>query len=348
VGARLRERGLHPLAPDRVGALELVGEPFGFPAIVGREQGRRDRRVTDAAHRVDPWREPEGDVVDAERGTLAGRAVQAGTDDERGEPGACPGREPREAQPDETAVLAHERHDVRHRPDRREVRERECGLRSARPRAQEELRDLERDARPGQARIGVAAVGPLRVHEREGLWAFAREDVMVGDDDVDARRGRLGDLNRAARPGVRRHDQAVTTLARPLDGRAREPVAFRRAVRHVGIDLQPEPGEGLAEDREPAQPVGVEVAQDEHALARRDRLLDAVDDELRVREERRVMETLLGRVEARAEIGWLHGPAARQDAHRTRRETAPARLRDGGLRDRMGCGDDPVMVRRQH
>ena len=60
------------------------------------------------------------------------------------------------------------------------------------------------------------------------------------------------------------------------------------------------------------------------------------------------METLLGRVEARAEVGWLHGPATRQDAHRPRRESATARLRDGGLRDRMGCGDDPVMVRRQH
>ena len=75
--------------------------------------------------------------------------------------------------------------------------------------AEQQLGDLERDAAPREARVRVAAVGAVRVDDRQGRQQLRRDAVMVGDDDVDAARPSDGDLRRGARPAVDRDDDDV-------------------------------------------------------------------------------------------------------------------------------------------
>ena len=81
---------------------------------------------------------------------------------------------PLEAEAGDRPVLAHDRRDVRDRPDRREVRE-VAGLRlGAEQLAEQQPRDGERDARPGQAPIRVGRVGALRVDDGDAPRAGPR------------------------------------------------------------------------------------------------------------------------------------------------------------------------------
>ncbi len=86
---------------------------------------------------------------------------------------ARPGRgaslEPAQAEAHDGAVLAVEGHDVRDRPDGRQVRQPERGLGAARRVRQEQLRDLEGDPGAGEPTVRIAAVRAVRVDEGDGV-----------------------------------------------------------------------------------------------------------------------------------------------------------------------------------
>ena len=106
------------------------------------------------------------------------------------------------------AVLALERHHVRDRPDGRQVRQGERQRRAAGLVRQQQLGHLEGHAGTRQAPVRVARVGPVRVHERDRDGQHVRQAVVVGDDDVDARRPGGHDLRVAGRAAVRGQHQA--------------------------------------------------------------------------------------------------------------------------------------------
>ena len=105
---------------------------------------------------------------------------------ERARAGARPLREEREARANEGAVVAVERRDVADRADGDEVepaahveRDAELGAHAG--------ADREREADRGEALVGEAALGPVRVEERERGQRLVRDAVVVDDDRVDAR-----------------------------------------------------------------------------------------------------------------------------------------------------------------
>ena len=98
----------------------------------------------------------------------------------------------------------------------------------------------------------------------------------------DARR--LRDLGGAAGPGVRRDDQAMAALARALDGgigTARGPPPSGPA--RTGRPRAPSQRRASARIVSPHSPSASKSPEDEDALSSRDGLLDACDDDLRVR-----------------------------------------------------------------
>ena len=90
----------HPLTPHGVGGLDLVREPLGLVAVMGREERRGDRRVPDPTHRIDARTKPVGDVFHGRR-----HAVQPGPHEERREPWAGALRQSREPEPHDGAIL---------------------------------------------------------------------------------------------------------------------------------------------------------------------------------------------------------------------------------------------------
>ena len=99
------------------------------------------------------------------------RSTPAGDAPARSRIAASPGSgarpQPVEAEPGDRPVLAEDRGDVGDRADRRQLGQRQGPLRTARDAGEEQLGDLERHPAPGQPRVGVGRVGPMRVDDRD-------------------------------------------------------------------------------------------------------------------------------------------------------------------------------------
>ena len=115
-----------------------------------------------------------------------------------------------------------------------------------------------------------------------------------------------------------------------LDGSEGEAVAFRGAVRHVGIDRDPELAQGLREDRETGQAIGVEVSEDHDGLAGCLGGFHALHEQSGIRQEPWIVQTPLWLIEQGREHDAVHRAAPGQDAQGPRREAARASVIDRG------------------
>ncbi len=89
---------------------------------------------------------------------------------------------------------------------------------------------------------------------------------MVGHDHVDAGGLRGGDLGHARGPGIDRHDQRRAGGSSRLHGGLGQPVTLLEPRGHVRDRVDAQPPQREREDRQPGDPVGVEVTEDEHRL----------------------------------------------------------------------------------
>ena len=164
--------------------------------------------------------------------------------------------------------------DVRHRPDRREVRELAAPPPPRPARSPSSSRaTVNATPLPRQPAVRVGRVGALRVDEGDGRGQHLGQVVVVGDDHVDpAARGR-GDLRDARGPGVDGHDQRdPPSRGRRLDrgqSRGRGPPRAGDGTYGDGVDAQA--AEREHELGEPGQAVRIEVAEHHDPLAARRR-----------------------------------------------------------------------------
>ena len=171
--------------------LELFGQAARLvrhALVGGQQQARRDVGRAHAARGVDARREHEGDVVAVD--LFAG---QAGDVEQRAQADLVrPLRQHLQPELGDDAILADQRHDVGKCADGGDLDECRQPGGLARTRAQR-LHELERDADAGEVLVGVAAVVPLGIDDRDRRPAARVGLVVVGDDQVDARaRGRAG------------------------------------------------------------------------------------------------------------------------------------------------------------
>ena len=246
----LEEDALLDVAALGVGPVELVGDSLRSLGVLGQDELEPGVRALQAAGRVDARRQPEAD-----RGRVEPRRVHARDAHERPQAGLARRRERAQPIPHEPAVLAGQLHHVGHGGQRHKVQVLGRGRRAQR------LRELQRHAGGAQVRARVAA--QRRVDDgRVGQAAVRTRRVVVGHDDVHARRARRGDLVDRRDGAVGGHQQGRAARRQALHRARVEPVAVLQAARQVPVGVAAQRAQRAHEDRRRADAVGVVVAVD--------------------------------------------------------------------------------------
>ena len=187
---------------------------------------------------------------------------------ERAQPGPARVREHFQSVPHQDAVLAGERHDVRHGREGHVIEEMQRHVGRPPERGHERLRQLECDSRSAQVVVLVRAVGPARVEHRRGGRKLVPRDVVVGDDDLPALgAGRAHRVN-GADAAVARDDQPRVQAAGLREPGGTEVISVPQAMGHEGVRVTARAPQHPRQERRRALPVHVVVPVHEDGCAR--------------------------------------------------------------------------------
>ena len=208
----------------------------------------------------------------------------------------------------EDAVLAQQRHDVRHGAERHEVQHllhvgRVAALVVGAAVDHERMGELERhaDARQMQQVVQADRV-ELRIDRGERLGKIVlRGLVVVRDDDVDAEFARLLHGLRAVDAAVDRDEHAALPaghrLQRLQQGIGRESVSVVEPVRQKRCDQAPVAFEDPRQQRRGSDAVRIVVPVDEDAFTIPDRLPKPLDGNFYAGKSERIAQVGEGRVQ---------------------------------------------------
>ena len=331
------DRGLDALAPA-VEIAELHGQRGRLRRVVGHQQSRRHGGAVQPAGGVEPRREREAD----DRGGQL-LSVYGGLAQHRGN--ARPGiaADLFQTAPDEIAVFAHQRHDVRDRADRGEIAVALDHLAAA---AFTGADELERNADPRERVVRIALVRTLAVNHGDGLrQGSGAAFVMVGDDHVHPERGGVQRLLARGDAAVHRDDKLDALLAQRRNGGVVETVAFFAAVGDIGDTFQTLAAQIVRQQTGRGDAVHVVVAVYGRFLALFDGAVYALDGKGHIREQHRVFEQLFSAAEHCLHLGAGLHPAQGQHRGEQRRTAAGEKLgRDDGPLE----GDLPFLSYHKH
>ena len=245
--------------------------------------------VPEPARGIQARREPEADIARAER------RAQAADFDERAQADPFRFRELRQAAPDEDAVLAAQRHEIRHAC--RAPRDRgNRADRSPPPGALEQrVGDLEDDAHAAQV---MKIVAQLRIDQRGARGQRLLALVMIEHDHVDPLRLQRGDFRDRGSAAIHGDDE----LRRMLAHAARHAIRAQ-AVAFIGPQGQETCGfrahrpQQPREQRERSHAIHIVVAIEHDALAPIDRREDALHRGGHVRQQKWIAQRLQARRE---------------------------------------------------
>ena len=356
-GAGLVQRRARGIPSRQVRGVERGGARRRLPWFIREKECGGNVRVPDPAGGVEARREGEPDGLERRVG---GRDTGRGKERRDRRPGAA--ANPVEAQARDRPVLAQHRRDIRHGADHREVGEvprRRLGRDPAQP-LQQERRNLEGHAGPGEPRVGVGGVQPVRVDEGERRRRHRRHPVVVRHDHVDPGVPRRHDLGAAGAAHVHGDHEPPPAGARELHRPGRKAVAVLQPAGDMPGRVDPERPQRAHHDRQSGQAVRVEVAHDEDPVAVRACARDPCHDRLRVRQAGRVVEGSRCGAEERFDLvrgdtagsqdaGQPRGPAMSPDRGeeclvergQIRIQPAEARL-DHGTQDAMPDSSRPL------
>jgi hypothetical protein len=171
-----------------------------------------------------------------------------------------------QAQLGDDAILAHERHHVGERADRRNLDERRQPVGLARPQAQR-LHELERDAHAGQVLVGIRTVVPLGIDDRDGIRQIAVGLVVVGDDEIEAQLARASRRVGAADAAVHGDDDLDALGVEPLERGRLQAVAIAEPLGDEMRHLPAEQLERTAQNHGGRDAVDVVITMNGDALA---------------------------------------------------------------------------------
>ncbi len=319
--ASLVERRAGDVPAGRVGGLEHTGKSTGLVGGRRQQEVGRVARLPHPAGGVEARGDVEGDRLEADRCRLHARGREEG-----GDAGSWRRAHPVEAESRDRTILPEDRGDVGHGADGGEVGQLggRDGRRDPGKPLQEKSGHLESHPTAGEAAVRIRGIESMRIDKgRGGRWRI-RDAMVVGHDHVDPEvRGRP-DLDGARRPGVDREDERPACRTRLLDRPQRESVPVLEAARNVRRDVEPEVPQRRGEDGQPRQAVGIEVADHQDPLAAGPGPRRPRHDQLRVRQQGRVVDPRGRWPEERVELAQLHTPAREHP----RQEDRPAVGRD--------------------
>ena len=188
---------------------------------------------------------------------------------------------------DNRAVLPHQRHDVGHRAQRRQlaVHFQQLGGVAALERGTE----LERHARAAQVLERAFVVGALGVDNGDGIWQRVARQVVIRDDEVKAQLLCAGGLLDGGNAVVYRHDELEALGGQRFQRRACQTVAGA-AGRQLAADVCALAGETFVQNGRGRDAINVIVTVDDHELLIFDGLLDTDDSFVHIGEQERVAQ----------------------------------------------------------
>ena len=330
---RFVENQLVHLLAARIDRLQLARELRRFLRILGEQQAQTVVRIADAPGRIKSGGKNKAHVRSTERLAAEPRSLDQGT---QTDPARV--RELLEAVADQDAVLAHEGDNVRDCGKRHVIEKVQRQVGREAEHFDERLRELEGDARTAEVLVLRLAVGSARVeHGVRGGQLVARQ-VMIGDDDVDARgSGGSHGFDRGD-PAVARDDQPCANALRLPQPCRPEVVAVADPVRHEGMHRRAGAAQNAREHGRGALAVHVVIAvhQDRPLLA--DRTGQQLERDIHVGPAVRVGQAL--EIGAQESFGELGGPEAALHQNGRKRVRNAQLRRQHARRVRVGLSRD--------
>ena len=252
---RLVQDALVERLAARVQRLELAGDAGRLLRVVGEEQAQAVPRVADAAGGVEPRRQNEPHVPGPQRPPR-----EPGGLDQGAQPRPARLGQHLQAVAHENAVLAHERHDVRHGRERHVVQEVERHVGRQPEGRHQRLGELEGDPRAAQVLVLGGAVGAPRIEHGRGRGEGLAGEVVVGHDHLASRGARRAHRLQRRDAAVAGDDEARAYALRLREARGAEVVAVAQPVGHERVHRGARAPEHPREQRRPALAIHVIVA----------------------------------------------------------------------------------------
>jgi hypothetical protein len=291
------------VAPLVVHAVELLGHRRGAGLVGGGQELERGIGAAQAAGGVQPRAEAEAQGVLVHSGRIHARLGHQGAQAGLARPG-----HPGQARAHDAAVLAPQRHQVAHRPQRGEVQV-VLGAGRVQPgAAPQRLRQLERHA--GGAQLGERVAADGRVQQR-AVRQLCPGPVVVGHEHVHPGRPGRGDLGDRGDAAVHCQEEADALAGQALDSGAREAVALVVPAGELPGGLRPDGAQRVQRNRSGADAVHVVVAEHENPGAALDVVQDQVAGALHPGHRKRVVA--VARLEEGTRRRRVPEPAARED-----------------------------------
>ena len=232
------ERGGFSVAAFAVEAFELGGEFVGAGCVAGGEELDDFGGDVHAAGGVDARGEAEGDV---EAGDLLGGGIERGGGEEGAEAGAGGLTESTEAERGDDTVFTAQGDGIGDGGDGGHFKEAGQGFFAGTDGVapfQNGLGELEGDGGAAEGFFRVSAAGLVGVENGEGVGDGVRgfEEVMVGDDEVEAESAGCFRFGEGAHAGVNGDDEADAIGIGGLNHAGLEAVAFAKAMGDVEAD----------------------------------------------------------------------------------------------------------------
>ncbi len=167
-------------------------------------------------------------------------------------------------------VVTIKRHEIRDRTERRQVEQIRNGRRiraqAARLHfARERRHDVERDADAGERLAGKGFAGCVRIHDRIRGWQRLARQMVIGDERLDAERGRRRDAGVTRYAVVDGDDELRFLCSGEAHDLGRKAVAELKAVGHEKLDAPKAKTGKLPHDQRGARgAIRIEIADDDN------------------------------------------------------------------------------------
>ena len=263
------------VAPLAIQAIELGGERQRSVLGLGEQATNADRHVGKPSRRIETRARNEREVR-ARRATR----IAAGDREEREQAGPRAARaDSCKSVADERPIDTVERGDVGDRAQRDEIEKgREIRLGAVREmpaRAQHGAgcdQHIEHHTDARQMFRRKRASGLIRIDDHRGRGQRRGREMMIGDQHVDAARGRRRDAIVTRDAVVDGDEEARRHRGRLGDDLRREPVAVFESIRHEEADVRSHRAESAHADDARRRAIGIVVGDDHDPLACRDRV----------------------------------------------------------------------------
>ena len=203
-------------------------------------------------------------------------------------------------------------------------------------------RQLVGQAGAGQVRIGIGAIGPMRIHHRHRARQGPGRQVVIGDDHVQAQAARVLDLGHVHDPAVAGDDERHAGSRQALEAGIRQPVALRQPRRNVADRLRAQRPQRDRPDHDRGHAVRVVVTPDGDPLAVVQGALQPRERDVGIGHEAGVVQRLAAGVQEGGELRIVAEAAARQE-----RGDRSTEAREGGrIEERLR--QMPLQARSDH